>query len=224
MKPKFLLGLIVLAAAIGGGFAYLWNRSLALPPWYRTAAATLPDASVPLADLVASKLAEDNDGDGQTEVSFSETDLNQVVTAAIAQEPRTAPLIAVAKGINTTIEDNRIESGVVMNLSDVPLNSLPPRGQQALTQLTQSLPILADRDIYIGIEGTPQLDAGRLSLGPDSVIKIGQFTLPLTEVASRLGLSQAELEQQLANVLTQQGITLEDLQIVDGQVVIRGTR
>ncbi|NEP18300.1 MAG: hypothetical protein F6J97_15580 [Leptolyngbya sp. SIO4C1] len=218
MKSKLLAGIVILAAVVGGGVAYAWNRATALPKWYGATGSAVPDASVSVSDLVASN-ATDRDSDGQLEVIFDEAELNQAVVSAIANQPQAAPLLDHAKGFNTSIERDRIETGMVMNLSEIPIESLPQPGQQAVMQLAETFPMLASRDIYVGLEGSPQIVDGQLRFDETALLKVGQFSIPLQEVASRFGLSQTELEQQLTAALAQQGISLEELQIENGQLI-----
>ncbi|MEM8807559.1 MAG: hypothetical protein AAGF01_16190 [Cyanobacteria bacterium P01_G01_bin.38] len=220
MKSKLLAGIVILAAIVGGVLAYAWNRATALPEWYAQGE-VIPDAAVSVGDLIANNAADLN-GDGQLEVTLNEADFNQVVVSALAERPQTAPLLDHAKGMNTSIERDRIESGLVMNLSEIPAEALPPQAEQALTQLTGTFPMLAGRDIYVGIEGSPQIVEGELRFDEDAVLKVGQFSMPLSEVAGRFGLSQSELERQLSGLLAQQGVSLEDVQISDGQITLSG--
>ncbi|PZO52838.1 MAG: hypothetical protein DCF15_13215 [Phormidesmis priestleyi] len=108
-----------------------------------------------------------------------------------------------------------------MNLSELPRESLPAQGQQAIEQLTNTFPFLANRDVYLGIEGSPKVVDGALSLD-DTHVKIGQLNLPIASVASQLGLSQSELEQQIDSLLVQRGLTPADVRIIDGKIVITG--
>lgn len=209
-----------MSAIVGGGIAYAWNRVTVLPDWYAQGE-VVPDATVSVSDLISSNAADLN-GDGQLEVTLNETDFNQVVVSALADRPQTAPLLEHAKGVNTSIERDRIESGLVMNLSEIPTEALPDQGQQALTQLTETFPMLAGRDIYVGIEGSPRIVDGELHFDEDALVKVGQFSIPLREVADRFGLSQIELERQLSGLLAQEGISLEDIQMSDGQITLSG--
>ncbi|MEM9093084.1 MAG: hypothetical protein AAGC93_30700 [Cyanobacteria bacterium P01_F01_bin.53] len=156
-----------------------------------------------------------------SDVVISESELSQMVTDAIASQAATAPILDAAQDIRTSLEDGRIESGVVMNLSKLPVEALPDEGQQAVEQFTQTFPFIANRDVYLGIEGSPIIVDGGFSLD-DTHIKIGQLKLPVSNVASQLGISQSDIEKQLSGVLDQQGLTPEDVQIVDGKLVIRG--
>ena len=221
MKMLFA-GLAIAAAAIGGGLGYTAMKTTALPDWYsqgRSVEQQRTDAVVvePVSDLPEAATVEAAPGD----VVISSGELNQMVTDAIASTPYTSPLLEIAKGVNTSIEKDRIESGVVMNFSELPLESLPMEGQQAVEQLTQKFPILADRDVYIGLEGRPEMVDGVLNLD-DTHLKVGQMKLPIGSIAKQLGLSQAEIEGQLGALLQQQGIAPEAVQIVDGQLVISG--
>ena len=148
-------------------------------------------------------------------------ELNQMVTDAIASQPYTAPILEAAQSINTAIKKGRIESGAVINLANLPLEALPAEGRKAVEQLTQTFPFLANRNVYVGIEGKPKIVDGALSID-DTHIKLGQLKLPVGNVAKQLGLSQADIEQQINNLLSQQGLTPSDVKIVDGQLVIEG--
>ena len=219
-----LVGLAIAAAAISGGLGYTAMQTTALPDWYSQ---TRSDerAEIERSDAVVIEPVSDsteaavNAAPGDIVISSSE--LNQMVTDALANEPYAAPLLDVAKGVNTSIEKDRIESGLVMNFSELPLASLPVEGQQAVEQLTQKFPLLADRDVYIGLEGRPEIVDGVLSLD-DTHLKVGQMKLPVGSIANQLGLSQAEIESQLGALLQQQGLAPDAVQIVDGQLVISG--
>ncbi len=212
MKMLFV-GLAIAAAAIGGGVGYTAMQTTSLPDWYSGNQADSSDAVV-IEPVSGSTVSDPAPGD----VVISSGELNQMVTDAIASQPY-APLLDVAKGVNTSIEKGRIESGLVMNFSEIPLEALPAEGRQAVAQLTQKFPMLADRDVYIGLEGRPEVVDGALSLD-DTHLKIGQMKLPVGSIANQLGISQAEIEAQLGALLQQQGIAPEAVQIVDGQLVI----
>lgn len=211
-----LVGLAIAAAAIGGGVGYTAMQTTSLPDWYSQAQSGQKAAGLDRSDAAVVEPVNAAPGD----VVISSGELNQIVTDAIASEPY-APLLNAAKGVNTSIEKGRIESGLVMNLSELPLASLPVEGQQAVEQLTQKFPMLANRDVYIGLEGRPEVVDGALSLD-DTHLKIGQMKLPIGSIANQLGISQAEIEGQLGALLQQQGIAPEAVQVVDGQLVIKG--
>ena len=158
---------------------------------------------------------------GESSVTVSSSELNDMVMDAIASRPYTAPILDTAKDITTAIKKDRIESGARINLSDLPLEALPAEGRQAVEQLTQTFPFLANRDVYVGVEGSPRIVNGDLSLD-DTYIRFGQLRLPVGSVANQLGLSRGEIEQQIGALLDQQGMSLSDVRIEDGQLVIVG--
>lgn len=213
MKMVFV-GLAIVVAAVGGGIGYAAMKTMTTPDWY---SANRNESATVLADSSLASPVAILPGD----VVISADELNQMVTEAIAQQPYTAPLLDVAKGVNTSIKDGRIESGMVMNLADVPLEALPVEGQQAVEKLTRTFPFLANRDVYLGVEGSPKIVNGALSL-EDTHVKLGQLRLPVANIASQLGLSQTDIEAQIEAALSQQGLTPDDIQIVDGQLVITG--
>lgn len=213
--------MFVAAGAAGGVAAYYWNQATHLPDWYAPSAQGLPDEVGTASDLLANKLA-DGPAQASRSITLSEAEVNQMVIGAIAQTPQAAQLLDAAKGVNTSLENNRIESGMVVNLADIPADALPDEGQQALNQLTERFPLLANRDVYVSIQGSPRVEAGRLVLDDNTIVTIGRLQLPLADLASQLGLSQRQIEDSLAQALVQNGIALEDLQIQEGQVVISG--
>ncbi|MEL6602171.1 MAG: hypothetical protein AAFP20_02965 [Cyanobacteria bacterium J06614_10] len=246
----FLVGLTLVAAAVGGGLGYATMQTNGTSGWYGTedsvagsvagsradtpqASTDAPTASLPTADATAtddstqSAATGDNGSLNSTytpsssDVVISAGELNQMVTEAIATQPYLAPALGNAKEVKTTIADGRIESGMVMNLSEIPLESLPAEGQQAIEQINQTFPFLANREVYLGIEGSPQIEDGAFSLS-DTYVRFGQLKLPVASVASQLGISQTDIEQQITGVLSQQGLTPEDIQVTDGQLVITG--
>jgi hypothetical protein len=86
-----------------------------------------------------------------------------------------------------------------------------------------ALPMLGDRDLYIGITGSPRVDNGRLILGDDTRVQIGNVKLSMAEVARLTGLSTAQLTEQLNLALPQGGITLDGLEFNNGEAILRGT-
>ncbi|MEO1182000.1 MAG: hypothetical protein AAFX51_14390 [Cyanobacteria bacterium J06636_28] len=84
--------------------------------------------------------------------------------------------------------------------------------------------MFANRDIYMGIVARPSVQDGKVSLDQDLSFRLGQFTLPMADVAEQMGLSTNEIEQRLNAIVMQQGLTLENIEIVDERLVITGTK
>lgn len=234
-----LAGLALVAATVGAGLGYAGMHRAAIPDreilGTQQAASNQPDGTFPEGYVVESTAVYEDEvtinspsvSDRRYEIANDATtvipagELNQIVTEAIASQPYTAPILETAKSINTAIKKGRIESGAVINLADLPIEAFPAEGRQAVEQLTQTFPFLANRDVYVGIEGKPKIVEGALSLD-DTHIRLGQLKLPVGSVAKQLGLSQSDIEQQINSLLSQQGLSPSDVQIVDGQLVIQG--
>ncbi|MBE9068886.1 hypothetical protein IQ260_19770 [Leptolyngbya cf. ectocarpi LEGE 11479] len=164
------------------------------------------------------------DENGQITVALDELQLTQLMHEALLSQPQVAQIFAHAQSLSTTLDSDLIETGAVLNLSEIPIEGLPTELQTALTQLTSAAPMLAERDIYIGLVARPQVQDGQVYLDQDLKLKLGQFTLPVADVAGHLGLSTHDIEQRLNAVLTQQGFTLDAIEVIDERLVITGAR
>ncbi|MFK8182408.1 MAG: hypothetical protein AB8B99_03475 [Phormidesmis sp.] len=259
-----LVGLTIVAGAIGAGFGYAGIKTATLPTgtgsgtvpstviestppsenggrfpegyvsgnaiYEDTAQNSAPDTAQATARNTVTQRTANNSSaspaapvtaNSDTSFTLSSSDLNEMVTDAIASRPYTAPILDAAKDITTAIKNDRIESGAKINLSDLPLDALPTEGRQAVEQLTQTFPFLANRDVYVGVEGAPRIVNGELSL-EDTYVRFGQLRLPVGRVADQLGISQGEIEQQIGALLDQQDMSLSDVRIEDGRLVIVG--
>lgn len=221
-QKALLLGALAVISAGVGAAAYTWHQATYVPADLQPATAALSGQLTSASDLISRKLAAAPLGPVQT-ITFSEAEVNQVVLGAIAQTPEVEGLLQATKGVSTSLENNRIESGLVVNLSEIPPGALPAQGQQALMQLTERFPVLADREVYVGIAGSPRIEAGQLLLDDNAVVRIGRFQLPLAEVVQLLGLTPADVNTYLAEALAQNGIALENIELQSGQIVITGS-
>ena len=233
MKAKqglfLILALLIGGAAAGGAAAaYYWNRATAFPTWYTSSgedsdlATTVESGS----NLLEAKLSS---GEGvqyldnrQVAITLSAPELNQLIQTGVAQSPTAAPLVAASRGVKASIEGNRLRAGMVVNPAEISLDGLPANTQQSVRQAIEALPLLGDRDLYVGITGSPRVENGRLILGDDTHVQIGNVKLSMAEVARLTGLSPAQLTEQLNLALPQAGVTLDGMEFVDGQAVIRG--
>ncbi|MEL6937887.1 MAG: hypothetical protein AAFO84_01700 [Cyanobacteria bacterium J06598_1] len=244
----FIVGLTIAAAVVGAGIGYASLQTGATPVWQRSDEAADsseaiesvgtdadPDASYKKESARVSGNPDSANSDagarpsdakpravGASDIVISEAELNQRVSEALASDPKIAPILDITKdGVTTNIEGDRIESGITVNLSELPLDELPAEAQDAVSEMINAFPFLAKRDVYIGIEGSPKIVDSAVSLD-DTNIKFGPLKLPVSNVATQLGVSQTDIEQQLNILLEQQGLTPEDIQIADGQIVITG--
>lgn len=226
-----VLALLVGGAAVAGAAAaYYWHRATALPTWYTSSAADSDLATTVNSggNLLQHKLAT---GDSiqyldhhEVEIILTETELNQLIQAELSQSSTVAPLIEASQGVRATIDGERLQAGVVINPTQIPLDGLPADTQDSVKEAIAALPLLGDRDLYLGITGSPRVENGRLILADDTRIQVGNVKLSLAEVARLTGLSTDQLTEEINIALPQAGITLEGLEFVDGQVVLRGRK
>jgi hypothetical protein len=233
MKAKQgLLTVMVLliggAAAAGAAAAYYWHRATALPTWYTASTlendlATTVNSNQP---LLETKLAT-GDGveytnDQQVTITLTEPEFNQLIQERLSQSPSLAPMVNASQGIKATIAGDRLQAGMVINPSQIPLDHLPPDADQKVKDTLEALPLLGDRDLYVGITGSPRVENGRLILGEDIRIQIGNVKLSMAEVARLTGLSTDQLTEQINIALPQTGLTLDGLEFINDQMILRG--
>ena len=233
---------VLFSAVAGGSFAYGWHSVTRIPEQQTATAAPVSEVEIASQPSInhqatspASKpanasgpsiseqlaLATDQ---GAITLTLDELQLNQLISDAIFSQEQAAQILSNARALTTVLESDRIETGTVLNLSEVPLEGLPLDWQESLTQITTAVPMLANRDIYIGIVAQPRVQDGQLRLDQDLSLKFGQFTLPMTDVAGQLGLSMTDIEQRLNAVLAERGIALDTIDILDEKLVITGDR
>lgn len=219
--------LIGLSAGAAAATAFYWNRATALPTWYSTSGADNAVADVGTSgNLLESKLASGEGvryGDNnRIEISLTEAELTQLLAEGIAQTPQVAQFLPATETLNATIRGDRVAGGIVVNPADLPTQSLPPQAQQALETALSTVPMLGDRPLYIGIEGSPRVDNGRLVLGDDTRVQIGRVNLSLDDVARLTGLDPAQITERIDLALPQAGLTFDGLEFVNGEAVLRG--
>jgi len=215
------------AAAAGAAAAYYWHRATALPTWYTSTSTS--DLAVTVGsggNLIETKLASGEGvqsvSDQQVAITLTEPELNQLIQERLAQSPTIAPLVAASQGVRATIEGDRLQAGMVINPNQIPPEGLSGDAHQSVKDAMAALPMLGDRNLYIGITGSPRMENGRLILDEDTRVHIGNVKLSMAEVARLTGLSTAQLTEQINLALPQAGITLNGLEFNNGQAILRG--
>lgn len=218
---KQLIWLVGIAAGVAIGALAATALSVRqvsqVPDWYATESPTvvIPPDSTPIAPDVFESLITSG-----APVELSGSQVNQVVTAAIAQSPEGQTLLQ--NGFSTTIEDGKIKGGVVVNLSELPTEGLTEQERAALDRVLAFVPALGRRGVYLGIEGNPTVQNGKLQLDENMTVKVGNLSLPASVVASQLGLSLAELEARINAEVEARGIELRDVRVEGDRLLING--
>lgn len=221
---------ILWAIAIGLGVAigvpyYFWQQATATPDWYRDRASISfrdPVAVETARQRVAAKLSTvQPQPDGTHEVSLSSQDVNAIAVTTLNELARKTQLTDAIASVNSEIQDGRIQSGAVINLANVPPESLNLTEREIVSLIRSKVPGLVDRELYVGIEGRPTIQNGQLQFDNTLRIQIGNLSLSAADVAQQLGISEATLWQTLNRELST--LHLQEVQIVDDQLRLRGT-
>lgn len=230
VKPVLIVGTVILvglAAGAGAGAAYYWMQATALPPAVEIAEATpgvlathRPNANAEA--VIAQKLASGEgvryEGNNRVAITLSEPEVNQLILAGLAQVPEAQSVLQSAQGMSTTIQGQRVRSGITLNPANLPTESLPPQAQRALGMVN----LLGNNSLYVGIEGSPRVENGRLMLGDDTQVQVGRINLTLADIERATGMSADQISQTLSVTLPQTGLTLDGLEFTDGAAILRG--
>ena len=194
MLRKVAIVLGVLLALALGVIAYLWVQVTALPEWY-TAEGAAPPATDPAAPAApAGTWAASPDG-RRAEARDFHTGSKKIKPA----------MRRAIKASRATYEDGKLEAGMVADLRELPEGGLSDQDATFLERAKVAFPGLADREVYIGIEGEPVIDGGVMKVGPKTRLRIGNLTYSLADAAAKLGLNQAQLEKELNAELARMG-------------------
>ncbi|HEY9618208.1 MAG TPA: hypothetical protein V6C64_15280 [Microcoleaceae cyanobacterium] len=218
---------LTVAGAIGVPY-YIWHQATALPSWYQQSAIAAsgmtlnnPDTIAQAKQTVAAKIATARSySDGTQEIYLTEQDVNAIAAVEIDRLANYTHLTDAVRSINTTIRDGQISSGAVINLANVSTTSLDSTEQNLVATLIKTFPALAQREIYVGIEGKPTVVDGRLQFDDSLRIKVGNLSLSVADVAKELGVSQATLWQELNQELD--ALQLREAEISGSQLRLRG--
>lgn len=216
---KRLIWLVGIAAGVAIGALAATALSVRqvsqVPDWYATeppAIATTPDP-MPISPEAVERLVTSG-----APVALDGQQVNQIVAAAIAQSPEGQELLQ--NGFSTTVEDGKIKGGVVVNLSELPTDGLTDQERAALDRVLAFVPALGRRGVYLGIEGSPTVQDGKLRLDENMTVKVGNLSLPLSVVASQLGLSLAELESRINAEVASRGLELRSVRVEGDRLII----
>ena len=234
-KVVFTLS-VFLGIGIAIGY-YYWRQATQIPAWYTSQAenaattlavknsSELSSAKARAIEKINSRVEESSrrSPSQSVEVQLDPQDVNELVTAKSAEKANNGKVLPAVSSIRTTIQDGRIESGTVVNLSELPKNQLDENQNAAIEKLVKTFPPLKDRDIYVGISGKPLVENGQLEWDDNTKIKLGNLSLSINELAQRLRVSPEKLKQEL-NLSSQIGrLTVSDLDVKGDRVLLKGS-
>ncbi|MFM7470389.1 MAG: hypothetical protein ACKO5P_02595, partial [Nodosilinea sp.] len=223
--------LLAVAAAVGATVAYYWQAATDLPQFHGVTS-SLASLNHTLGSgrqgLLKTKLAQadgtDHQPGKQVQIHFNRQELNQLVAEGLTQIPQARGILGATQSISTNTQGDRFQGGVVINPASLDRQSLPPRAQRALERALELVPGLADRPLYLGLEARPQVQGGHLVLGDDARVQVGRINLTLADVARLTGLTPAQINQAINQVLVTDQLRLEEIRLRDGEALVKGTR
>jgi hypothetical protein len=202
-KKKIGVIALVLVVVIAAGLGWMWHRLTAMPDWYASA------------DMI------DEDGNPHVDqdwvqIPAAERPANAPAGAEVYQlrnphlraTKKNAPIKQAIKQSRATYSAGNLEAGAVINLSKIDLDSLDDKERGQYEDTIKAFPALTGRDVYVGIEGAVAGSDGKLALGPQSKLRVGDTRYSIKTVAKRLGVSQAELRQTIQKELGRMNVEL----------------
>jgi hypothetical protein len=215
MKLQAILWLLgpIGAFAIGTPF-YLKQQVLSPPTWTTTQAISDPQSrqaarTSALAKLqaaetrLAAQSAAPADSREPATLSLTAPELSALAADEVDRLSQTYGVPGVARSVSAQIADGKLEGGVTVNLAALPRESLSSKERSILDAALKALPELGQRDVYIGLSGQPIVQDSQVQWDPNLKVQIGGLTLGVDQLANQLGLKEADLRQDLNQVLAQ---------------------
>jgi hypothetical protein len=160
--------------------------------------------------------------DNEIEIPLNETELNALVLSNLTQEKTLSPFLPSIKGVNTTIQNGKLETGIVVNLEEIPTEQLASSQKATLDQVKHSFPFLNQKEVYLAIEGQPQLVNHQLQFDPNTQVKFGNLTMTLADIAKTLKIPESQLEKALPVNLQLGNLEIHQIELKDNQALLRG--
>jgi ribosomal protein S9 len=216
LKKSLIVIALVVAGVVGVGY-YYWQQATFLPNWYsETSADKNSQESVTDASNINRNL---NRQKTKGEIQLNQEELNNLITDNLAKDNRLKQVLPATKAINSDIKDGKLEIGAIVNTSKLSQLNLKESERAIIEQIMQKVPQLQNRDIYVGIQGTPQIKDGKIILGQESQVKVGKLSFTIPEIAQKLNLPAAKLQQDLALDVGQ--LNLQDIEINQGEIKLK---
>lgn len=197
MAKKIGIAALVVLLVVGIVLGIIWRRLTALPDWYASADMIAEDGSPRVdQDWVRIPHGEPHAG-GYV--------LRNPHLRAPAEPGKPAPLKQAIKQSRATYDKGDLEAGAVINLSEMDLDSLSAADREQYQETIDAFPALTGRDVYVGLEGGVE-KAGRIALGRDTKLRIGETRYSLATAAKRLGMSEAKLRENIEKELARMNV------------------
>jgi hypothetical protein len=237
MQKIIIKSLAVILVGTIGGLYYVWQEAIKVPDEYMEASADdkVDSQSLPLpaskivaqAAISKQKITApiDRAKVGQkVTVKLNDQDLNNLIVAKLATSQPNKQVPVGIKGIKTNIKDGKIHTGALVNLGQLAHNGKPGSQTAALTRLTDKLTFLKNRDVYIGIIGTPVVERSQIKFGQDTEIKVGNMNFTISQLAENLGVSPDKIQQTIDLQLQQKNFQVDRVNLDNQGLAIEGAK
>lgn len=220
----FLIGLLV-----GTGYSY-WKNATSLPEWYKPSATAEPVTlstapSIPSsrsARVIQEQIKTAPPGVVQERLTASEVD-NLIMAGLTKSSDKSQALPSAITGVKTQIQQNRIQTGAIVDLAAI--EQMPSSSRtEIIRKILQVMPQLRGQPVYIGVAGRLVAKNGQPQLSADSKLQIGKVELPLDDVAQQLGMSRSTVEKNLTNYLQFRNLNIEKIDLTEQGAVITGQK
>ena len=227
--------IIISSLLLVGGTAYTyhyWLQLTKVPEWYQSEnpsinqaidikdISALQAAQSQITDKIQRQIQQSNsEPNSSVDIKLDEQEINQLLITKVAENSNQRKILQVAKSIQTKIKDDMIEIGAAISPAQIPKESLTKSQQKILEQAFTIFPQLKNQDVYIGIQGQPRVENGRLIFDSNSNIKVGNVSLDINELSQRMGLSPEKFRQQLELEINQ--LNVQDVDLNGNEVIFR---
>ena len=226
---KFVTVLVLIIIGGTSLLYYYWTQANKLPDWYTQQPPKKQDINEDKTEIYQTRknveakitaMTQQATVDKNVKLQLNENELNSLIAPEIAKKANSKFAKAV-KAVRTNIKDGEIESGAIVNVSEISTAQLKAGEVAALTKVIKAFPALTNREIYIGIEGKPTVVNGELKLDENSKIKLGNLSFTTLELSQRLGISESKVRRMTELKLG--SLKVNDIKLTDDKAVIQGS-
>ena len=195
MRRIVIISLILLTTGFITGF-YYWRQATTLPTWYAKQATTANITNTrnrlniqQTTEKIEAKIAASTQqvaNNKDIELQLDENELNNLLASEIVKKSNKSQLAKAVKAVKTEIENGKLKSGAIVNISEISTAQLGKSEVAELTKVIKAFPTLEDREVYLGIEGKPILKNGQLRFDENSTIKVGNLSFTQAELSEKL--------------------------------------
>jgi hypothetical protein len=150
------------------------------------------------------------------EIELLQPELELLLVGRLAASDEGRKFLRYARVVHVFLEEDEIEIGAILSLSEVPAETLDNPKWSRVRRLTRVFPSLATRDLYVAFRGQPSVRYGNLYFDPTSRLKIGKLTLPFATTVSLLLPEGDRFQDGLEIDLGR--FDLEEIEVLDGSV------